>query len=142
MDSKLEQLYRSQITQLEEKVTELEDERLNKNMYEMEKQNIALERERLILLDENNQLKFKNKVLMAMCTISEVRGDRGDKQTMILDGKGVQHRECVGGLRSASRHDTNRHIRIPPHSRPQCTCKLLIVHLCYSLFAPACVFPG
>lgn len=72
MDSKLEQMYRAQITQLEAKVAQLEDERLNKNVYELEKRNIALERERLAVVDENNQLKFKNKVLMAMCTIAEV----------------------------------------------------------------------
>lgn len=76
MDSQLEQMYRAQITQLEAKVAQLEDERLNKNVYELEKKNIGLERERLMLTDENNQLKFKNKVLMAMCTISEVKHER------------------------------------------------------------------
>lgn len=103
MDAQLEQMYRAQITQLEAKVGQLEDERLNKSVYELEKRTIALERERLMLTDENNQLKFKNKVLMAMCTISEVRRRRtGD--TSGAGGGGRRCRcdwlacsRCVGG---------------------------------------------
>ena len=77
MSSALVSMYQQQISALEAKVAQLEDERLNRNVFELEKQNIALERERLAIVDENNQLKFKNKVLMAMCTISEVSGRGG-----------------------------------------------------------------
>lgn len=65
------EMYQSQIALLEAKVEQLEEERMNKSVYELEKRTIELERERIRILDENNQLKFKNKVLMAMCTISE-----------------------------------------------------------------------
>ena len=71
MSSALVSMYQSQITALESKVAQLEDERLSRNVFELEKSNIALERKQLDLQEENNQLKFKNKVLMAMCTISE-----------------------------------------------------------------------
>lgn len=74
MDNRLQEVYQKEILILEQKVAQLEDERLSKNVYELEKRNIALEREKLALMEENNQLKFKNKVLMAMCTISEVSG--------------------------------------------------------------------
>lgn len=81
MSSAMVSMYQQQITALEAKVAQLEDERLARNVFELEKSAIALEREKLALMDENAQLKFKNKVLMAMCTISEVRGRRRKRET-------------------------------------------------------------
>jgi hypothetical protein len=40
-------------------------------LYEAEKKSIEIEKANLTILHENNQLRFKNKVLMAMCAISE-----------------------------------------------------------------------
>lgn len=94
MSSALVSMYQSQISALESKVAQLEDERLNRNVFELEKSNIALERKQLDLQEENNQLKFKNKVLMAMCTISEVRALVQHKQR-----SGINVLSCLDGNR-------------------------------------------
>jgi hypothetical protein len=62
MSGQLVQLYQQQITALEAKVAQLEDERLARNVFELENKLIAVEREKLAVLDDNAQLRFKNKV--------------------------------------------------------------------------------
>lgn len=67
--------YENQIRDLESKVNELQaaaSSRSNKEWLELEKQKLDMETKNLQLIAQIDQLNYKNKILMAMATISEV----------------------------------------------------------------------
>jgi len=58
-----------QVRMLEEKL--LAKAKSSQSSYETEKKLIEMERNNLMLQEENQQIKFKNKLLLAMCAIAE-----------------------------------------------------------------------